>query len=87
VLTGVLAAEAWGGTNGLLHGDSTLFVENVFGVVAAAAYSFVVTFIILKLIDVTIGLRVSDDQETEGLDTSLHGEEGYHLGGSGAMIE
>ncbi|MEM7435468.1 MAG: ammonium transporter [Myxococcota bacterium] len=87
VLTGVFAAELWGGTAGLLEGNSTLFVENIIGVLAAAAYSFVVTFIILKLIDVTIGLRVSDEQENEGLDTTLHGEEGYHLGGSGAMLE
>jgi len=46
-----------------------------------------VTFVILKAIDVTIGLRVSDDEESEGLDTNLHGEEGYHMGGSGALVE
>lgn len=87
ILTGVFAAEVWGGTDGLIHGDSHLLVENAFGVVAAAAYSFAVTFVILKLIDVTIGLRVSGEQESEGLDTTLHGEEGYHLGDSGAMVE
>ena len=87
VLTGLLAAEVWGGTNGLLHGNADLFTENVIGVVAAAAYSFVVTYVILKLLEVTIGLRVTDEEESEGLDTTLHGEEGYHLGGSGAMLE
>jgi Amt family ammonium transporter len=37
-------------------------------------YGFIVSFIILKIIDVTIGLRVPEDHEREGLDISLHGE-------------
>jgi len=87
ILTGALAAEAWGGANGLLHGNASLFIENVIGVLAAGAYSFVVTFVLLKVIDATIGIRVTDDEEFEGLDTTLHGEEGYHMGGSGAVME
>jgi len=87
VLTGVLASAAWGETDGLIAGNSELFVENVIGVLAAAAYSAVVTFVLLKAIDATIGLRVSSDEESEGLDTNLHGEEGYHMGGAGAFTE
>lgn len=87
VLTGVLASAAWGGTDGLIGGNSQLFVENIVGVLAAAAYSAVVTLVILKVLDATVGLRVSKDQETEGLDTNLHGEEGYHMGGAGALTE
>ena len=87
ILTGVFAAEVWGGTNGLIDGNSELFIENIIGVLAAAAYSVVVTFVILKVIDATVGLRVSNDQESEGLDTNLHGEEGYHMGGAGALTE
>ncbi|MCZ6805618.1 MAG: ammonium transporter [Deltaproteobacteria bacterium] len=87
ILTGALASAAWGGTNGWFHGDIQPFIENVLAVGAVAAYSFVVTFVILKAIDLTIGLRVTDDQESEGLDTNLHGEEGYHMGGSGALVE
>ena len=87
ILTGVFAAEVWGGTNGLIDGNSELFIENIIGVLAAAAYSIVVTFILLKVIDATIGLRVSKDEENEGLDTNLHGEEGYHMGGAGALTE
>jgi Amt family ammonium transporter len=87
VLTGVFAAAVWGGTDGLLAGNSALFVENIIGVVAAAIYSAVLTFGILKVIDVTIGLRVSGEEESEGLDTNLHGEEGYHMGGAGALTE
>ena len=87
ILTGVFAAEVWGGTNGLIDGNSELLVENIIGVLAAAAYSVVVTFVILKIIDATVGLRVSNDEENEGLDTNLHGEEGYHMGGAGALTE
>ena len=87
ILTGVFAAEVWGGTNGLIDGNSELFIENIIGVLAAATYSVVVTFVILKVIDATVGLRVSNDQESEGLDTNLHGEEGYHMGGAGALTE
>ncbi len=87
ILTGVLASAAWGGTEGLIGGNSELFIENIIGVLAAAAYSAVVTFGILKVLDATIGLRVSSDEESEGLDTNLHGEEGYHMGGAGALTE
>ncbi|MGB8332785.1 MAG: ammonium transporter [Polyangiales bacterium] len=87
VLTGVFAAQIWGGTDGLIAGNSELFVENIIGVLAAATYSVVVTFVILKVLDATIGIRVSKDEESEGLDTNLHGEEGYHMGGATALTE
>lgn len=85
ILTGVFAAAVWGGTDGLIAGNSELFIENIIGVLAAAAYSAIVTVVILKVIDATVGLRVSGDEENEGLDTNLHGEEGYHMGGAGAL--
>ena len=87
ILTGVFAAEAWGGAQGLVDGSAALVTENAIGVLAAATYSAVVTFVILKVLDMTIGLRVSTDEENEGLDTNLHGEEGYHMGGAGALSE
>jgi Amt family ammonium transporter len=87
ILTGVFAAEVWGGTNGLIDGNSELLIENIIGVLAAAAYSVVVTFVLLKVLDATVGLRVNKDEESEGLDTNLHGEEGYHMGGAGAFSE
>ena len=85
--SGVFASAVWGGTDGLIGGNSQLFIENIIGVLAAAAYSVVVTLVILKVLDATVGLRVSKDQESEGLDTNLHGEEGYHMGGAGALTE
>ena len=49
------------------------------GVLAIAAWSGVVTWVLLKLSDALAGMRVAGDEETEGLDTVLHGEQGYNL--------
>jgi Amt family ammonium transporter len=49
------------------------------GVVAVFVYTLVVSFILLKLVDMLIGLRVADDEETQGLDLVLHDERGYDL--------
>jgi Amt family ammonium transporter len=87
ILTGVFAAAVWGGTDGLIAGNNDLFIENVIGVIAAAAYSMIVTLVIVKVVDVTVGLRVSGEEESEGLDQNLHGEEGYHMGGAAALTE
>jgi len=51
----------------------------VIGVLASAAYTAIATFIILKLVDMMLGLRVSADDETEGLDLNQHNERGYDL--------
>lgn len=65
--------------NGLLNGNPHQLVVQAIGVGATIAYSVVVTFIILKIIDVIIGLRVSSDDETQGLDLTQHSEVGYTL--------
>jgi Amt family ammonium transporter len=49
-------------------------LTQLWGVGTTIIYGFVMSFIILKVIDMTIGLRVTEDQEREGLDISLHGE-------------
>jgi Amt family ammonium transporter len=65
------------GADGLLFGNvHQLFVQGI-GVLAAVAYSFIVTFFLLKLIDLTLGLRISDEEEVLGLDLSQHEENGY----------
>ncbi|HWO93230.1 MAG TPA: ammonium transporter, partial [Dehalococcoidia bacterium] len=56
------------------------------GVLAVAPYSFVVTFIILKVLDLTLGIRVSDEDEVAGLDVSQHGERAYIFGGAGPVL-
>ena len=57
-----------------------LLVWQAISVAAAASYSFVVTFGILKLVDLTIGLRVTEEEEEAGLDLTQHGERGYIMG-------
>jgi ammonium transporter, Amt family len=49
-------------------------VTQLKGVLATLLYGFIVSYMILKVIDITIGLRVNEDEEREGLDVSLHGE-------------
>jgi ammonium transporter, Amt family len=74
LLTGVFAVEQYGGTAGLLEGNPAQFINQIKGVVIVFVYCAVVSFIILKVIDVIIGLRVDEEIEREGLDFALHGE-------------
>ncbi len=77
--TGLFAAKAInaGGSNGLFFGNASLLGIQALSVVAAILYSFAVTWIILKILDATMGVRVKDVEEMEGLDLSQHGETGY----------
>lgn len=74
ILTGVFAIEQYGGTAGLLEGNAGQVVNQLIGVAIVFVYCAVVSFIILKIIDAVIGLRVTLDVEREGLDIALHGE-------------
>ncbi len=74
LLTGVFALEAVGGTKGLLEGNAGQVVSQAMGVGVTVVYCAVVTYILLKIIDVVIGLRVTPEEETEGLDITQHGE-------------
>ncbi len=74
LLTGVFASEAIGGTKGLLEGNAGQVVTQAWGIVATIIWCAVASFIILKVIDLVIGLRVSEEAERDGLDVSLHGE-------------
>ena len=77
IMTGLLSTTAVNaaGANGLLNGDDKMFIANLTGVGAVAAYSMIVTFIILKLVGAIIPLRVTSKEEDVGLDKSQHGEE------------
>ena len=77
LMTAVLAASLDG--LGLEKSMGAQFVTQLIGVVVTIIWCGVFSFIILKLIDITIGLRVSADEETEGLDLALHNERGYSL--------
>ncbi len=74
VLTGVFAVEAIGGTAGLLEGNGGQVLTQIYAVLITIAYTAIVTFILLKIVDVILGLRVSAEDEREGLDIALHGE-------------
>ena len=80
ILTGLCADASLGGV-GLAEGVSIagqLWIQSK-GVIFTVLYTGILTVIILKLVDVVIGLRVTEDQETEGLDLSMHNERGYNL--------
>jgi len=79
--TGLFAALAVNsdGANGLFYGDPGQFMKQLVAVAVVWVYSAVVTLLILKLIDVTIGLRVEEREEVLGLDSSQHGEVAYQL--------
>jgi Amt family ammonium transporter len=78
VLTGVFAAVSLGGTGFPVQTSMAAQVGvQALGVVAAAAWCALITWLILKLMDVVVGLRVSEEKETEGLDLAEHGERGY----------
>jgi Amt family ammonium transporter len=66
------------GADGLFFGGgTTLLVEQIFAAVVVFAFSFVATFVIAKVIDATMGLRVSNEDELIGLDQSQHAESAY----------
>ena len=74
LLTGVFAVEAIGGTPGLLEGNPDQVWTQAYGILATIIYCAVGSFIILKVVDVLVGLRVSKEVERDGLDLALHGE-------------
>ena len=74
LLTGVFAVEQYGGTAGLIEGNAMQVVNQIEGIVIVFVYDAIVSLIILKIVDIFIGLRVSDEVEREGLDLALHGE-------------
>ena len=80
LLTGIFSAEALGG-QGLGDGHTSIgsqFVAQLISVIFTLVYSGVLSFIILKIVDAVVGLRVSQDEEVAGLDISLHDERGYN---------
>jgi Amt family ammonium transporter len=81
LLTGVFASTALGGA-GLADGIDSMMAQvgrQLIGITVTFIYSALVSYVLLKLIGATLGLRVDAEQETEGLDLSLHDERGYNL--------
>ena len=74
LLTGVFAVQAIGGTAGVLEGNFAQLPIQAYGVMATIVWSGAVTFILMVLLRLTIGVRVPESAEVEGLDLALHGE-------------
>ncbi|MBN2077215.1 MAG: ammonium transporter [Dehalococcoidales bacterium] len=75
--TGIFASESIGGVSGLIEGNIGQFGTQVISILVVGAFAFVLTLIIGKLVDITIGLRVTEEEETLGLDVAQHGERAY----------
>ncbi|TAK99792.1 MAG: ammonium transporter [Rhodospirillaceae bacterium] len=74
LLTGVFAIAEYGGTAGGIEGNWAQMTNQFIGVGIVIAYDAVATFIIIKVIDLVIGIRVDEETERDGLDLALHGE-------------
>jgi Amt family ammonium transporter len=88
IATGLFATAAVSGVadfEGLIDGNASQVGDQLAAIGIVAVYSFVMTGIILKVLDVTMGLRVSDDEEVMGLDVSQHGERAYVIEETGAL--
>jgi Amt family ammonium transporter len=84
ILTGIFAHSSVqdvfeGGPVGLLEGNSGQALNNALAALITWVLAAIATFVILKIVDATVGLRVSSSQEIEGLDLTQHGEEAYQL--------
>lgn len=81
IATGLFASKAINsaGNDGLFFGNPSLLMNQLISIGAAWIYSFLMTLIILKLLDATMGLRVGDQSEFVGLDHAQHGESGYTM--------
>ena len=79
IATGIFASPAVGGVAGLIYGNPGQVTIQIISVIVTIIYAFAVSFILGKIIDKTIGLRVDEKTEVEGLDKRLHEESGYRL--------
>ena len=77
LMLGLLAQESVGGQDGLFFGEPKFLLSQVIAMASVIVFSGVGTYIIAKLLDATIGLRVSEEEEFAGLDVSIHGEAVY----------
>ena len=79
ILTGVFSSTNYGEFNGLIYGGVSFFGKQVVAVVVVIAFSYSATWVLAKILDKTIGLRASEEDEILGLDISQHGEDAYWI--------
>ena len=80
ILLGVFASSAINGQSGLLEGNVPFFLKESISVIAGAAYAFIFTYLMLAIINKITPVRVSIEEEKEGLDLAIHGEKAYDEG-------
>jgi len=79
ILTGVFASESLGGLGLAKESIGAQLGAQLISVTFTIVYSGVLSFLILKVVDVLVGLRVNEDEESQGLDLALHSEQGYNM--------
>ncbi len=79
IATGIFAVPAIGGTAGLIYGNPGQVLIQIISVIATMAYAFTISFVLAKIIDKTIGIRVEESEEIGGLDSNIHEESAYNL--------
>jgi len=77
IATGIFATAAVNNYTGLLYGNVHQFAVQIMAAGAALVYAFVMTYILARIVDAVMGLRVTEDEEYVGLDISQHGEKAY----------
>jgi Amt family ammonium transporter len=77
IATGIFANPVVNTFAGLLYGNPHQLVVQIIAAGAALIYAFVLTYVLAKIVDMTLGLRVTEDEEYVGLDISQHGEKAY----------
>ncbi|MFK5959297.1 MAG: ammonium transporter [Lutibacter sp.] len=80
IMLGIFASSTINGQSGLLEGNSAFFIKEVVAVIAASAYAFVFTYVMLIVINFATKVKVSEEDEQAGLDDALHGEQAYDEG-------
>ena len=79
IATGLFASPAINGVAGLFYGNPHQLLVQLIAVIATVIYTFAISLLIAKALDMTIGLRVKDKEEISGLDSALHEESGYRI--------
>jgi Amt family ammonium transporter len=74
---GIFASPAVNSFAGLLYGNPQQLVLQIVAAGASLIYAFVMTYVLARIVDATLGLRVTEDEEYVGLDISQHGEKAY----------
>jgi Amt family ammonium transporter len=68
------------GTDGLIYGNASFFLKQIVAVLSASIYAFIFTYVMLIIINLITPVKVSEEEEKQGLDTALHGERAYDEG-------